>query len=71
MNLSKSVKSGSLVAKRKDKFILCGKTARPFGIYQSGYDLVILTDDGVKIFAIPTGIVRCGLVGLGFQAKKP
>ena len=64
MNLSKSVKSGSLVTKRADKFILCGRTARPFGVYQSGYDLVILTDKGLRTFSIPAGIVKHGIIGI-------
>ena len=59
--LSKKVEQGTIVALRGDKFIRCGRSLHPFGVWENGHNRITVTLDGERISTPqPTGVVTYG-----------
>lgn len=70
LKFSKRVRGGTLVTKHGDKYIRCGRRARPVGVFQPAATLIMITDTGQVRTDIPRGIVTYGPTIVQFKESS-
>lgn len=71
LKYSKRVTSGTVVTKRGDTYIRCGRRARFVGVFQSASQVHMITEEGEVIIALPQGIVTYGPTIVAFTPPIP
>lgn len=63
MNISKTVRDGTLVVKHGSKYVRCSRRSKCIlGAFQHGRTQTLITDAGLQTIHTPTGIVVHGPV---------